>query len=68
MLLFNRGSTGCDLLLPGPTETRWKLLFDSSGMISDTSPHHGFNPVHVEGASLVCLELASGPAVGPDYC
>jgi glycogen operon protein len=68
VLLFNRGSLGSDLMLPGTTESRWKLLFDSSGMISDTSPHHGLNPVHVEGASLVCLELASGPAVGPDYC
>jgi glycogen operon protein len=68
VLLFNRGSTGSDLMLPGTAETRWKLVFDTSGMISDSAPHHGLNPVHVEGASLVCLELTSGPAVGPDYC
>ena len=68
LLLFNRGSNGSDLMLPGTADSRWKLVFDTSGRLSLSEPHAGGHTLHIEGASLVCLELASGPAVAPDHC
>jgi glycogen operon protein len=68
VLLFNRGSTGTDLTLPGTSETQWQLLFDTSAVHSSGEVIPGASTMHVEAASLVCLELASGPAAGPDYC
>jgi len=68
VLLFNRGSTGTDLTLPGTAESQWKLLFDTSAVHSSAETFVGAANMHVEAACLVCLELASGPAAAPEHC
>lgn len=68
LLYFNCGSSGSDLILPGTAESQWKLLFDTSGVLSSFPIFTGAGLLHVGGASLVCLELTAGPAVAPDRC
>jgi isoamylase len=68
LLFFNRGSNGSDLMLPGNAETRWKLVFDTSGSLKASEDFLGDRMLHVGGASLVCLQLASGQVMTPAYC
>ena len=64
LLLFNRGSQHCDFILPGTADTRWTVLIDTA--TTATATFKGAAAMSLEGASLVCLELAAGPACGPD--